>query len=75
MRKALSLATVMATLSFGGGPAVAQNYPWCAQRGDGAINCGFVSYEQCGASSRFCVRNPMYEPPAEPRSGRRPRGR
>jgi hypothetical protein len=75
MRKIVSLGTVIATLLFGAGPVSAQNYPWCAQRGDGATNCGFVSYEQCGAASRSCYRNPMYEPPAEPRSGRRPRGR
>jgi hypothetical protein len=58
------LGLVTAALSFHSGPVNAQNYPWCAQRGDGATNCGFVSYEQCMASSRWCDRNPMYQPPA-----------
>ena len=44
--------------------------PWCAQYygrgGDGARNCGFVSYEQCmmtatPGSGAFCVRNPWYQ--------------
>jgi hypothetical protein len=41
------LAMVVATLLIPTGPADAQNYPWCAQGGDGGTNCGFVSYEQC----------------------------
>jgi len=57
-------------------PADAQNYPWCQQRGDGATNCGFVTYEQCmGKQGSFCYRNPTYQPPTgEPRSRRTPRG-
>ena len=67
------LATVVATLLLDTGPVAAQNYPWCAYKGEGGTNCGFVSYEQCMASSRWCDRNPMYRPPAEePR--RRARG-
>ena len=58
--------------------ADAENYPWCAQRGDGGTNCGFVSYEQCMAASRWCNANPMYQPPTgalQPRRGtRRTRG-
>jgi Protein of unknown function (DUF3551) len=66
------LAMAIATLLIHSGPVYAQNYPWCAQGGDGATNCGFVSYEQCMAASRRCNRNPMYQPPAgEPRSRRR----
>ena len=50
--------------------AQAQNYPWCAQYGGdfgGAMNCGFVSFEQCLETVRgiggFCVVNYTYEPP------------
>jgi hypothetical protein len=55
---------VTAALSIHSGPVNAQNYPWCAQGGE-STNCGFVSYEQCMAASRWCDRNPMYQPPAE----------
>lgn len=51
-------------------PAASEIYrPWCAQYygrgGDGARNCGFVSYEQCmmtatPGSGAFCVQNPWY---------------
>jgi hypothetical protein len=53
------LGMVTAALSIHGGPVNAQNYPWCAPRGE-SINCGFVSYEQCMAASRWCDRNPLY---------------
>jgi hypothetical protein len=69
----LAIGTVIAALSIHAGPASAQNYPWCAHRGE-STNCGFVSYEQCRMSSGWCDRNPMYQPPTEQRSGRRPRG-
>jgi Protein of unknown function (DUF3551) len=52
-------------------PAASEIYrPWCAQyyssSGNGATNCGFVSYEQCmmtatPGSGAFCVRNPWYQ--------------
>ena len=62
------LGIAIVTLSAQAGPVNAQNYPWCAQRGE-STNCGFVSYEQCMASSRWCNRNPLYQPPTEqPRS-------
>jgi hypothetical protein len=59
-------------------PAQAQNYPWCAQysggRG-GAMNCGFVSFDQCMDTVRgiggFCIRNDWYQPPPGPRPRRR----
>ena len=48
-------------------PAASEIYrPWCAvyygRGGDGARNCGFVSYEQCmmtatPGSGAWCVRN------------------
>jgi len=68
------LAMMVATLLIPTGPANAQNYPWCAQRGDGGPTCGFVSYEQCMAASRWCNPNPMYQPPTgalQPRRGAR----
>ncbi|HUI15700.1 MAG TPA: DUF3551 domain-containing protein [Xanthobacteraceae bacterium] len=48
--------------------ARAQNYPWCAfyDTGDQAINCGFVSREQCMATvsgiGGFCMPNNTYQP-------------
>jgi hypothetical protein len=62
---------VIAPLFFGAGSVNAQNYPWCTQGGDGQVNCGFVSEEQCRAASRSCYRNPMYEPPSEQARSRR----
>jgi hypothetical protein len=50
--------------------AQAQNYPWCAQYGGdfgGAMNCGFVSFDQCMETVRgmggFCIVNNTYQPP------------
>jgi hypothetical protein len=59
-------ATVLGT------PALAQNYPWCAQYSGralgGAMNCGFVSFAQCMATvsgiGGFCIQNNTYQPPA-----------
>jgi uncharacterized protein DUF3551 len=49
--------------------AKAQNYPWCGhidEGSDDAVNCGFVSYEQCMATIRgeggFCEANTLYLP-------------
>ncbi len=49
--------------------AKAQNYPWCGHidaGSDDAINCGFVSYEQCMATIRgeggYCEANTLYHP-------------
>jgi hypothetical protein len=54
--------------------AEAQNYPWCAIYGEGAVgggtNCGFISFEQCMATASglgsFCYRNTQYVPPPGP---------
>jgi uncharacterized protein DUF3551 len=50
-----------------GTPAEAQNYPWCAQYGNGtggARNCGFSSFQQCQADvsgiGGFCEHNNTY---------------
>ena len=53
-------------------------YPWCAHylgRSGGAVNCGFVTIEQCRATvsgiGGSCDRNPWYtEPQPVPRRGR-----
>jgi hypothetical protein len=63
------------------GFAGAQNYPWCAQYGDGARSCGFASREQCMTVARakggYCEPNYMYQSddkqPAS-RKARRPSG-
>jgi hypothetical protein len=49
-------------------PALAQNYPWCANFADGAgVNCGFSTYEQCMVTSQgsggYCARNNLYVAP------------
>ena len=56
-----------------GSRAEAQNYPWCAMlnMGDQAVNCGFVSSEQCMAYVRgiggYCMPNNTYLLPRLPR--------
>jgi hypothetical protein len=64
-------------ISFGivgiGNRAEAQNYPWCAQySGDGGMNCGFTTFQQCLADvsgiGGFCTQNSTYQPPTELRS-------
>ena len=66
----LAVSVVAAGLSA---PAQAQNYPWCAayDTGDQALNCGFVSYEQCMATvsgiGGYCEVNTQYQPLAKRR--------
>ena len=60
-------------------PAASEIYrPWCAvyygRGGDGARNCGFVSYEQCmmtatPGSGAWCVRNTWAVPPGSGQNG------
>jgi Protein of unknown function (DUF3551) len=78
MRKLLfgfGLIAVTAALNTS---AQAQNYPWCAQYGDGmdgARNCGFTTFQQCQADvsgiGGFCEQNNMYQAPAAPHRHRR----
>jgi hypothetical protein len=66
-------------------PAASEIYrPWCAQYygrgGDGARNCGFVSYEQCmmtatPGSGAWCVRNTWAVPSGSPNAGTTRRAR
>jgi hypothetical protein len=59
-------------------PASAGAKPWCAQiydrGGDGGRTCGYVSWEQCrattGLTDGFCLPNPGY-----PRASVEPRRR
>ena len=64
---AFAFALAAAVVSFKTAPAKADVvYPWCLQTdvGDGALNCGFDSYDQCKASmvgsGGFCVQNLHY---------------
>src|SRR5215204_1308281 len=59
-----AVVAMIAALLIDTRPVAAQNYPWCAYKGEGGTNCGFVSYEQCREGGRWCDRNPMYRPPA-----------
>jgi hypothetical protein len=53
--------------------AKAQNYPWCALYKEGAVNCGFTTFQQCLAtvsgSGGFCNQNTTYQPPSGARPG------
>jgi hypothetical protein len=67
---ALGIVVASAAASTG---AQAQNYPWCAQySGDlaDAVNCGFISFDQCMATVRgmggFCMVNNRYVPAPGP---------
>lgn len=68
MKTILFLAVAMGAAAIAA-PAQAQNYPWCAQYGDGtggAMNCGFSTYRQCMADvsgiGGLCIRNNTYRP-------------
>jgi Protein of unknown function (DUF3551) len=37
-------------IACSGTRAEAQNYPWCAQYKAGAMNCGFMTFQQCLAT-------------------------
>ena len=60
-------------------PAEAQTYPWCVyyNRGGGATNCGFSTFQQCLAAgagnSDSCGPNPQYQGVSGPASSRRVR--
>jgi hypothetical protein len=67
----LMVVGIIAAATGLGPSAQAQNYPWCAQysgRGGGAMNCGFVSFDQCMMTVRgmggFCMANNRYQAPA-----------
>lgn len=69
MKTLLFVSALLAGIASVGTPAVAQNYPWCAQysgRGGGARNCGFTTFDQCMATvsgiGGLCLRNTTYVP-------------
>jgi hypothetical protein len=76
----IPFAAVIALLAFTGSLSTAEAGPWCSVEqsgaGDGATNCGFVTWEQCmetALSNRgYCAPNPA-DPPRASRTERRPR--
>jgi len=67
------MRTILMALSLLSGglaaPAGAETvYPWCRQSGDGSINCGFRSQQQCQDTAvgkgAICLQNPNYQEPA-----------
>ena len=72
MRLLLFLLGISVGIVCIGNRAEAQNYPWCAQySGDGGMNCGFATFQQCLAEvsgiGGFCTQNSTYQPPQFPR--------
>ena len=69
MRLSLFILGISIGILGNGSRAGAQNYPWCAMlnMGDQAVNCGFVSSEQCMAYVRgiggYCMPNNTYLAP------------
>jgi hypothetical protein len=73
MKKLFFASALLVATAAIGTPAEAQNYPWCAQYGNGsggARNCGFTSFQQCQADvsgiGGFCQLNNTYVPAAGP---------
>jgi len=73
MKRYLLILSVLTSTATLGGIAEAQNYPWCAQYSGsmgGAMNCGFVSFDQCMDTVRgmggFCIQNNTYVPSPSP---------
>jgi hypothetical protein len=65
------LGLLLATIAIPPRAQAQSNYPWCSIYGggfDGAVNCGFVSFEQCMENVRgiggFCQQNNWYHPTA-----------
>lgn len=82
----VALITVTVVPALGAEPARASarasEKPWCAQiydrDGDGGRTCGYVSWEQCrattGLTDGFCLPNPAYRTASvEPRRHVAPR--
>jgi hypothetical protein len=64
----VALAALAAASAVDVRPSSAAPKPWCAQiydrGGDGGRTCGYVSWEQCrattGLQEGFCLPNPAY---------------
>jgi hypothetical protein len=69
MRPLLLILVICVGFVAIGNRAEAQNYPWCAMlnMGDQAVNCGFISSDQCMAYVRgiggYCMPNNTYQLP------------
>jgi hypothetical protein len=69
----LLIAVCLLSCAFAAAPAKADPYRWCEQLNvsGGALNCYFVTLEQCRAAASgmggFCVPNTFYTGPAEAR--------
>lgn len=67
MRIVLSVLALAAIAATTPANAQGQNSRWCADYGrNGAVNCGFVTYEQCratiaGFNQGTCYQNPQYQ--------------
>jgi Protein of unknown function (DUF3551) len=70
MKHALFALALVAASAATATSAMAQDYPWCANYTKGAVNCLFVTFEQCMADvsgiGGFCERNTSYHPAASP---------
>jgi hypothetical protein len=71
MRSLFVLGAIAATMLATA--ARAQNYPWCALYKEGAVNCGFTTFQQCLAtvsgSGGLCTQNTTYQPRVGHRRG------
>jgi len=78
MRQIL-IASALAFFALAPTSATAQErqYPWCARYDWTTYNCGFVSYEQCRATTfgagGYCEQNPRYVAHAEQRRKKKTR--
>jgi hypothetical protein len=67
MRTILAAVAFAAVAAATPANAQGQNSQWCADYGrSGAVNCGFVTYEQCratisGFNQGTCYPNPQYQ--------------
>ena len=60
--------SAIVAITLRAGAAEAQNYPWCAIYKGGAMNCGFMTFQQCLATvseAGFCTQNNTYQPPQD----------
>jgi hypothetical protein len=65
MRTILAALVILAAASAADRAMAEVVYPWCRQAGDGSVNCGFSSQQQCldasVGKSAFCLQNPRYQ--------------
>ena len=75
MRTILAALMILAAASAADRAMAEVIYPWCRQAGDGSVNCGFSSQQQCldasVGKSAFCLQNPRYQWSGGAASGKR----